>query len=398
MKKIIVFIILFVLLCTNETVYATDKVQKKTLKYSVIDDFHDGLARASRNEKGWELDSGFVDTKGEWRISNNGNISSFSEGLAYSGYNKHEYIDKKGKVAFILSKELSPGGAGHFGTYGDFHDGRAIVRKGRNFNANGVINKAGELVIPCKYWGISNYSHGYAVAAKDNKMGLIDINGKVIVPFVYEYGAVLTDGFMFTKSSNFWEIYEKPCWWSYHESSAYDVYDANANLIMTDNSSICDLDNGIIVAYDEDYLYTDIDSGEYKRGQYKLMDTSGQVIYAAPDGRGISHLGEGMYSLSESYRYDQLMDSKGNLINNTKYGYISNFSGNYAVVREAEIDETVLFPSGKFGVIDKYGNEILPCKYELPYESNWDKPIENGFVILIDSKGKSILFTLPNEN
>ena len=398
MKKFTILTCLFIILCTNVSVNAADKVKKKILKYNVVNCFHDGLARAYRtNSKGGVKDYGFVNTKGEWKLTNDGNISDFSEGLARdsSTANQRNYINKKGKVIFTLSKELTPGGPGHFSVYGDFHDGRAIVHKGRNSNACGAINKAGELVIPCKYWGISDFSHSYAVAAKDNKMGLIDTNGKVIVPFVYEYGEAVTDGFIFSKNSNFWEIYMKPGWWFYHEISTYDVYDADANLVMTDANGIKDMDNGIIVVHDDNYNY--IDSDGIRTGQWKTIDVSGRVVYTAADGMSICNLGEGMYSIGD-LEYEQLMNSSGNLIGNKKYAIIGYFSGNYAVVQEAKYDEAKLENSGKYGIIDKTGKEVVPCEYELPYLSDILENIENGYVILIDSKERSVLFTLPDEN
>jgi hypothetical protein len=399
MKKIIIFICLFALLCTNISVYAADKVQKKILKYSVTGSFHDGLAKACRtNSAGMVEDYGFVNTKGEWKLKNASNISNFSEGLAVdsSSSNKYNYINQKGKVVFTLGKGLYPGGSGHLGASDVFHDGRAIVYKNKNYHANGAINKEGKLVIPCKYWGISDFSNGYAIAAKDKKMGLIDANGKVIIPFVYEYGKALSNGFAFTKNSNFWEICEKPLWYFYHDASSYDVYDAGANLLMTDVSEVVNMDNGVITIADQNYNY--YDSNGFQIDQYKLIDTSGQVLYTAPDGKSIFCLGEGRYSLSESYYDKQLIDFSGNFISSKEYAYISKFSGGYAVVQEGKWDDAKLYNSGKYGIINKDGKEIIPCKYDIPSDTN-EEYIENGFVVMIDSATeKSILFTLPDEN
>lgn len=396
MKKLVIMICLLTLFCTSVPVFAADKVQKKILKYPVTGCLHDGLAQAYRtNSSGnWQA-NGFINTKGEWKLTNTGNISDFSEGLALdsSSSNKYNFINKKGKVVFTLSKKYDTCPCGHLGPGNSFHEGRFIVNLKGNTNAVGAIDRTGTLVVPCKYWGISKFSNGYAIAAKNQKMGLIDINGKVIVPFVYEYGFALTDGFAFTKSSNFWEVYDKMGWFFYHIATSYDIYDADVNLIMTDVCDPVDMDNGVIITSDPNYEYYD---NGIQLDQYKLINTSGQAFYTAPDGKSIEYLGEDRYALNESYLTSQLMDSSGNLISKKKYGFIYGFSGNYAVVGAVVEDEN--FKDQKCGIIDIDGNEVVPCKYYLPSNASmFDKAIENNRIIMIDATtGKSVLITLPD--
>ena len=393
MKKSLIFICIFLLLFTTTEAAAADKVQKKTLNYTAIGSLHDGLARATRINATGGYTFGFVNTKGEWVIPNSGNVSEFSEGLALdsTSSDKCKYINTKGKVVATLSKGLSTAITVHLGATGRLKDGRAIVSKKEH--ANGAIDKKGKLVIPCKYWGLSDFSHGYAIAAKDGKMGLIDKNGKVIIPFIYQYGKVITDGFAFTKKSDFWEVWNKPFWFMEHKASAYDIYDADARLIMTGVSEIVDLDQDLLVTADQDYPYYDSDGLQID--QYKIVDTAGEVLYTAPDGKSISSLGEGLFSLSESYYESQLIDSHGKLISETKYTYIGDFSGDYAVVQADDWKEGRTFNLGKYGIIDKKGKEIVPCKYDLEADT-YNSYIENNYVIMKDPKtGKSVLFTLP---
>lgn len=385
MRKLIVTICLLTLFCTTMTVSGADKVQKQILKYPVSGCFHDGMAKAFRtNSAGYWQVGGFVNTKGEWLITNNGNTYDFQEGLACdsSSSDKINYINKKGKVVFTLNKKYLP-------TSDFFCEGRLIVRLKDNLRAVGAVDKTGKLVIPCGYWKINEFSNGYAVAAKNKKMGLIDTNGKVVIPFVYEYGYAMAGGFAFTKGSNFWDICEKPVWWFYLNHPTYDIYDAHANLIKTDISDPINMDNGVIITNDPNYVY--LDNNELKQNQYKLINTSGQVLYTAPDGKQIYYLGRGRYALQEFYFTSQLMDSSGKLISNKKYGFISDFSGNYTFVKDQNTKE------GKYGIIDINGNEIVPCIYDIPSGDAFLNPIiEDNHAILIDPKTKkSILFTLP---
>lgn len=393
MKKLLSVICILLLLFTNTEASAADKVQKKTLKYTAIGSLHDGLARATKANSIGVYSRGFVNTKGEWVIPNSGNVSDFSEGLVLdsTSLDNCKYINTKGKTVFTLSKGLYTAGIVHLGATSDFHDGRAIVSKKKH--ANGAIDKKGKLVIPCKYWGLSDFSHGYAIAAKDGKMGLIDKNGKVVIPFIYQYGKLLTDGFAFTKESDFWEVWNKPFWFLEHKASSYDIYDADARIIMTGVSEVVDLKQDLLVTADQDYPYYNSDG--LQSDQFKIVDISGKVLYTAPDGKSISSLGDGLFSLNDSYYESQLIDSDGNLVSETKYTYIGDFSGDYAVVQTDDWREGKTFNKGKYGILNKKGKEVVPCKYDLEID-NYKSYIENNYVILKDPKtGESVLFTLP---
>ena len=91
----------------------------------------------------------------------------------------------------------------------------------------------------------------------------------------------------------------------------------------------------------------------------------------------------------------QLIDSHGKLISETKYTYIGDFSGDYAVVQSDDWKEGRTINLGKYGIIDKKGKEVVPCKYDLESDT-YDSCVENNYVIKKDPKtGKSVLFTLP---
>lgn len=391
MKKLGVILCLVTFFCTAILVFASDQVQIKVLDYTVIGNLHEGLAKVKiMNSAGNWSTNGFINTKGELALKSTGSSYDFYEGLALdSSSSRSCYINKEGKIAFYVPEGYEPFGVGHLEGSLDFIGGRALIsRQGSTYGNVGAIDKTGKIVIPCEYWQISKFLNGYAVAAKNKKMGLIDTNGKIVIPFEYEYGKVLTDGFAFSKSSNFWDIYEKPFWWSYHTVPSYDVYDSDAKLVMTDvvvdDFLTFDMDNGVIIVP----KLLGYDSSGLRIYQYKLTDTAGQVLYTAPDGKIVGYLGEDRYVLKESYTTSQLIDSSGNFISDKKYGDITPFSGNYAVVQSESS------PDGKYGIIDIKGNEIVPCRYML--EDFGGSPIENNYAIMTDpSTGKSVLITLP---
>lgn len=391
MKKLGVILCLLTFFCTAIPTFAADQVQTKVLNYTVIGNLHEGLAKVKlMNSAGNWKTNGFINTNGELALKSTGSFYDFHEGLALdSSSSIGYYINKEGKIAFYVPEGYGPFGVGHLAGSQDFIDGRALISKqGSTYGNVGAIDKTGKIVIPCEYWQISKFLNGYAIAAKNKKMGLIDTNGNIVIPFEYEYGKVLTDGFAFSKGSNFWDICEKPFWWSYHTVPSYDVYDSDAKLIMADvmvdDFLTFDMANDVIIM-PKLLGYNSSGSRIY---QYKLTDTSGQVLYTAPDGKIIGYLGEDRYILKESYTTSQLIDSSGNFIGNKIYGDITPFSGNYAVVQNESS------PDGKYGIIDRNGNEIVPCIYML--EDFGGSPIENNYAIMTDpATGKSVLITLP---
>jgi len=50
----------------------------------------------------------------------------------------------------------------------------------------GVVNSKGQVIVPFEYNYIGSYSQGLAKVEKNKKNGLVDINGKVVIPVMYE--------------------------------------------------------------------------------------------------------------------------------------------------------------------------------------------------------------------
>ena len=81
-----------------------------------------------------------------------------------------------------------------YGELGLFSDGYAIVSS--NFNTRiriqgmkipkGVIDSNFNLVIPVKYFSLSNFSEGLFAANMNDKWGFIDINDNTVVDFIYQ--------------------------------------------------------------------------------------------------------------------------------------------------------------------------------------------------------------------
>ena len=140
--------------------------------------FSDGLAWV------WlEHENYFIKKHGMKAISMVGyNIAdSFSEGLAplFDMNNRYYvFIDTTSKIAINGLRYLHVSG---------FHEGRAAVSAidMRMVKNKGFIDKSGNVVIPCVYDSVDNFSGGICLVAKEGRYGFIDRDGNIGVPIAY---------------------------------------------------------------------------------------------------------------------------------------------------------------------------------------------------------------------
>jgi hypothetical protein len=158
-----------------------EMVIKPKLKHPV--QFHNGLARFNMIT-GVTSSYGFINIKGDTVIKPIfDKTGEFSEGLclASKGGFKYGYIDTTGKwvVQPIYTMETSIKVNGEF-DYSDknFSGGFAAVCKDEKY---GVIDKNGNLVIGFKYGYIGKFSEGVAPAKKDSLYGYIDIKENWVI-------------------------------------------------------------------------------------------------------------------------------------------------------------------------------------------------------------------------
>jgi hypothetical protein len=220
-------------------------------QFELVDNFREGLAEASQAGK-W----GFINKKGEWVIQPQFEAAgNFREDLAEASQaGKWGFINKKGE--WVIQPQ--------FEAAGNFREGLAEAKQAGKW---GFINKKGEWVIqpksgnsrwfnndyfvvgnsygwsytissamrvdktrnkityePFAEWGFMDTTGAWSispqfVAANDfntsnktakfienNRVGLIDTNGKIILPPLYEDANKLSDNFFKIKINNRWGV------------------------------------------------------------------------------------------------------------------------------------------------------------------------------------------------
>lgn len=152
------------------------------LEYEELYSFSDSVAWATKGGGKWVV----LDVNGSVLFTLN-HVSerptSFSEGLAVvkTASNNHfklSLINKKGDMVQTISEGESPG------QVYDFNEGLAPIYKEEGV---GYIDMTGQIVIPTKYLRVTSFHNGFArVFNKDYKWGVINKNGEIVLPFVYE--------------------------------------------------------------------------------------------------------------------------------------------------------------------------------------------------------------------
>lgn len=288
--------------------------------YDNAGDFaENGLALVKKDEK-W----GYIDQKGDEIISLiYDDAGDFTEnGLAVVEKNEEKMcINGEGETIFTFGEEY------------DFVDLRsmydenlgkslAIVQK-RNFDDDskeGVINEKGMEIIPCIFDLVLVLDSNFIMVEKDEKYGLFDGEGKEILPCVYD-----------TVYSGYGKENKLICM---EKNGKYGCLDADGKEILP-----CTYD--YVTAYEE-YILTCQDE------KWQWIDKNGRKIEELKE--------DGVYVVVELNGRMGYVDGEGK-ISFVKYDLIN-------VQVELDSELVAATKNGKWGYLNKKGEEVIPVVYE----------------------------------
>ena len=232
-------------------------------------------------------------------------------------------------------------------------------------NKYGIVDKTGNVVVSFSYDYAFNFNEGLAAVIKDGKLGFVDNNNNIVIPCMYdnegydfEYSYKFSDGLAAVKKEGKWGYIDK----------------SNNVIIPFIYSEVEDFHNGLALVTDND-------------GNKGCIDTTGKVVVPYSDTEGIEYLGDGFYKCANN--------SKVNLINKSGIIGVYDTSWNSSGV----VYKDGLFFVGKnkkCGIVDASGKEIIPCIYkEINYCENSHSIMkakdENGKTMFFNRKGLSII-------
>ncbi len=400
---------------TGLRVYADDndvlKFFKKTEKVKGIDDldiqwldteydfyaaksvFSSGLIPVSLETGMWTEKWGYINTKGEVVVDlKYSYANSFREGLAkvrvdngVSGPDNLSYegfINSKGELIIPFSKDPEL-------WYENFNNGFAFSNKSYG-QGQGMIDKTGREIVPYgEYDEIGKFSEGMAVVKKDDKSGVIDEKGELVVPCIYDsisdysegLASVMEYGGMFLPGYSNSAIY----YWAFIDKKGKLVIpfkkDGNAHEIITSRGYPK-------IKFSEGLAAVEIEGCRY------INKLGEEVIRVNTFGDGLS-----LRPFSEGLALVKNYHQKYGFIDQTPVDSIDDI--NFVIALSDDVKGASDFKNGlsitindsrEYGVIDKTGEFIIPMEYD---KIHWhdDKYLiaeKNKRGVVFDNKGKEV--------
>lgn len=277
----------------------------------------------------------------------------------------------------------------------DFSEGLAAVKKGELW---GYINKKGKEVVPYKYKEVNDFSEGLAaVCNEDGLWGYINKKGEEVIPCEFYYAENFSEGLAAVRNN------EDKLWGYINKKGKEIIFckylwagDFSEGLACVEVWNYSNGYYGKRVTYinkkgneaipKSDYPFTSEGLARVKKyGLWSYINKKGEEVILCEfhDARDFS---EGLAAVKKSWTMGLwgYINENGEEVIPCKYDDASDFSEGLA---------TVCNRAGLWGYIDKTGKEVIPCEYES--SQNFNRGLacvqKNGLWYCIDKTGKTIL-------
>jgi len=260
---------------------------------------------------------GFMDEYGTIKISPQyAFVESFSEGLALVGLGgKLGFINKLGDVVIPFE----------FDEAYSFKNGIAVVSKNQYF---GVVNRVNRVVAPFKYDFIEPYHYSIALAASKLGYGFISLTGKELTAFDFSYATDFSKGYA-----------------AVSKGDKMALIDTSFRMIIPFSYSKLSMPKEAIIIAKGDSLYglINLEGDTVLDFKYKRIDdfSEGLALIQKADKYGYINL-DGKISIPIIYTYSLPASVWG------------KFEKGYAKFQQ----------KGKFGVLNRKGQEVSPSIFE----------------------------------
>ena len=307
------------LLCSTEEdiVVINQEFIDRIHKYDAFGDFSEGYAAVNKGGK-W----GFINTKGEEVIPcKYDGAKSFSGGYAA--------IENGGKWGFINTKgeEVIP--CKYESVWGDgFSVGYAEVYKNEKWER---IDEKGEQIQD----NVNVFSKGLKWMNKDGMIGVVDANGKEIIPCKYGDVWCADWSYLYDFREGFAAVVDKNWKWGFVNTRGEEVIP-------------CKYDG--LFSFHEGYAAVE------KDGKWGFVNTKGEEVVSCKYEEGFAwnyYFSEGFAGVKKDEKWGAI-NTKGEEVIPFKYDDVFHFSNGYAEV----------YKNNKFGLINTKGEEVVPCKYD----------------------------------
>lgn len=302
-------------------------------------------------------------------------------------------IDRKGNVIIpcVYDEEIV------------FRHERAIVSMN---GKKGMIDKGGDIIIPCQYFYLKPFSKSSILfkAANNNKCGVIDIYGKTRVPLIYDDICDLRDNYLIVKQKGLFGIidlngkvivpnkYVKIDYFFPQEGLSSDEdcqfpQDAPENVFAVTSGHKWkyiivndDIDSGpeeydwtsgllshnhFLVKRNRKFGIVSKDGKTVIPIEYSFIDLNSAYIILTKAGKYGLFDWEGNEILPVCYKNIRVLSSKSAIIDNTLFFFDKTIAPQkYDSITLLHDDLCKVSRNGKFGIIDDTGNTVLPLQFD----------------------------------
>lgn len=288
-------------------------------------EFYNGYAIVSNYER-----YGIIDLKGD-------QIIPIEYDVINNFYNKRT-IAKKNNSWFVINENNQILDTLKYHDIKPFKVGNCFITPYRINNLWGILDTNLNVITPPKYYNINCFSEGYSIFEFGNFMGVIDGFGKEIVRPIYQSISKFVNGKAF-----------------FSRDTLYGFLDMNGNECCLFKQS----EYGMPGEFNDTLILIE----EKDNYRFKLLNSNCNFIF------------QDFHSLNELYDiyYDTLF-----------YNYNQKFFNGLAKIRSIQFTSDLLVEiNQKKGIFDKFGNEIIPCKYD---EISLQSITERIYVVRIKEK------------
>jgi hypothetical protein len=333
------------------------------VNYEALGLYHEGLAVAKKDGK-----YGYLDINGNIVIPfiydiafdfENGiaNVQSPNENSCVKHYTG--YIDKTGREVIPIKFN------GFRTAYGDGELVLAFIGVGKNSDWWLVNMKNYQVLSLTSYDNCNDPSDGLVGVSKNGVWGFINIEGQVVVPFLYDEVKSFSEGLAAVKKDGKWVFIDRTGTEVISEASQhYAVFSNGLAPIERDGKwGFMDKTGAVIVGFKYDGVreYMEGIAAVEINGKWGLVDSFGNEITTLI-------YDEALYTTNGLTRVERdrkwgFVDKTGREVVPLIYDYVNNYSENLAAVKV----------TSKWGFIDIFGKVVVPIIY------NEVRDYQNGF-------------------
>lgn len=226
-------------------------------------------------------------------------------------------------------------------------DANLFVAYDEDYRPQALLNTQGRVIASLKDFDKVQawlYSDGFIPVLKNDKVGYINVQGRLVVPTIYDN--------LIGPDDKYNEVWAKP------------VYQGRIVVAKDGNYGVIDTNNKIILAFDNSYITIDSFSNErapvysIENGKWGLIDINGKEVVAPQyddiDGHLGGHYGfhEGLLGLKKGNKWG-FITKTGKVAIPFVYDEIRPFSEQLAGVRKG----------GKWGFINGANKTVIPFEF-----------------------------------